>query len=122
VYTMRYLLARWAVLALAVAVTDWLMASFDIQGGLVSILIVAAVLGLVNALIRPIVMALTCPLVILTLGLFALVVNALMLSLTAWLLPSLINLDNFWATLIASLIISLVSAALMIFVHDESKW
>jgi putative membrane protein len=67
-------------------------------------------------------MFLTCPLVILTLGLFALVVNALMLSLTAWLLPSLITLDNFWATLIASIIISLVSAALMIFVHDESQW
>jgi putative membrane protein len=119
---MRYLLVRWAVLAAAIAVTDWLMSSFDIQGGLVSILIVAAVLSLVNALIRPIVMFLTCPLVILTLGLFALVVNALMLSLTAWLLPSLMILDNFWATLIASIIISLVSAALMIFVHDESQW
>jgi putative membrane protein len=119
---MRYLLARWAVLAVAIAVTDWLMSGFDIQGGLVSVLIVAVVLGLVNAFIRPIVMTLTCPLVILTLGLFSLVVNALMLSLTAWLLPELISLDNFWATLIASLIISLVSAVLMIFVHDESQW
>lgn len=119
---MRYLLVRWAVLAVAVAVTDWLMSGFDIQGGLVSILIVAVVLSLVNALIRPIVMFLTCPLVILTLGLFALVVNALMLSLTAWLLPSMVTLDNFWSTLIASLIISLVSAVLMIFVHDDSNW
>ena len=119
---MRYLLVRWAVLAVAIGVTDWLMSSFDIQGGLGGIMIVAAVLSLVNALIRPIVMALTCPLVILTMGLFALVVNALMLSLTAWLLPSLITLNDFWATLIASIIISLISAGLLIFVHDESKW
>lgn len=120
---MRYLLARWAVLALAIAVTAWLIPGITIQGGVVGTLVVAAVLGLVNSFIRPIVMFLTCPLVMVTLGLFALVVNALMLSLTAWLLPSYVSLDSFWTTLIASVIISVVSAVLMIFVHDDKgRW
>jgi putative membrane protein len=120
---MRYLLARWAVLALAIAVTAWLLPGFTIHEGVVGTLIVAAVLGLINAFIRPIVMFLTCPLVIVTLGLFALVVNAMMLSLTAWLLPELVSLDNFWSTLFASVIISVISAVLMVFVHDnKSRW
>jgi putative membrane protein len=120
---MLHLLARWAILALAIAVTAWLLPGFTIHNGLIGTLAVAAVLGLINAFIRPIVMFFTCPLIILTLGLFALVVNALMLSLTAWLLPSLISLESFWTTLFSSLIISIISTVLMMLVRDEnSRW
>ena len=92
---MRYLFLRWVILAIAIALTAWLF---------------------------PIVMLLTCPLVILTLGLFMLVINALMLSLTDWLLPNILTVDGFWTTFFAALVISIISGLLGIFVHDESHW
>jgi putative membrane protein len=118
---MRFLLIRWLILAVAIGVTAWLMPGFTVGSGIAGLIIVAAVLGLINASLRPIVMFLTCPLIILTLGLFTLVVNALMLSLAAWLLPSLVQLDGLWTTLFASLIISIISAVLAMFVHDDRR-
>lgn len=118
---MLYLLVRWVILAIAIGVTAWLLPGFEIQGSIVNLLIISAVFGLVNAIIRPIVMLFTCPLIILTLGLFTLIINALMLSLTAWLLPALMTLEGFWTTFWASLIISLISAVLNLFVHDDGE-
>ena len=115
---MLYLLIRWFILGLAVAFTSWLLPGFEIYNGVQGVILVSAVLGIVNAVIRPIVMLLTCPLVILTLGLFALVVNAFMLSFVAWLMPTLVTLDGFWTTLLASILISVAAAFLNIFVHD----
>ena len=80
---------------------------------LITLLLLAVVFGLINALIRPIVRILTFPITILTLGLFAFVVNALMLMLTAWLTPYLTLegsfFESFVAALFGSLIISIVS-------------
>ena len=118
---MYYLLVRWVVMAIAVAVTAWLMPGMDVHQGIWGLLIVTGVLGLVNAIIRPIVMFLTCPLVMLTFGLFAIIVNALMLSLTNWLLPELITIDSFWTTLFASIFISVIAWLLNTLVHDNSK-
>lgn len=123
---MRYLFLRWVILAIAIALTAWLFPGVTIHGEggqlVLNLLIVAAVFGLINAIIRPIVMLLTCPLVILTLGLFMLVINALMLSLTDWLLPNILTVDGFWTTFFAALVISIISGLLGIFVHDESHW
>ncbi len=123
---MRYMLVRWGVLATAIAFTAWLLPGIMVSGSgvnwLINLLIVAAVLGLVNTIIRPVVMLLTCPLIILTLGLFSLVVNALMLSLTDWLLPGILTVHGFWTTFFASLIIAITSGVLNIFVHDDSHW
>ena len=115
---MRYLLIRWVILVIAIWVTASLMPGFKVEGGIQELLLVAAVLGLINAFVRPIIKFLTCPLIFLTLGLFTLVINAALLWLTAWLLPSL-TIDGFLATFIASLIISLISAALGMFVHED---
>lgn len=115
---MRYLLLRWIFLALAVSATSWLLPGFTIYQGLQGLIIVSGLLGIVNAVIRPIVMILSCPLVILTLGLFAIVVNAFMLSFVAWLLPQFVTLDNFGTTLIASILISIVAAVLNTLVRD----
>jgi putative membrane protein len=117
----RYLVLRWVILALAIALTAWLLPGFTVSGGLLGIVIVSAVLGLINAIVRPIVTLFTCPLVILTLGLFLLVINALMLSLTAWLLSDYVQLSSFWTTLFAALIISIVSAVLNSLVHGEDN-
>ena len=119
---MVYLLVRWVIMAIAVAVTAWLMPGMDVHQGLWGYIVVSGVLGLINAIIRPIVMFLTCPLVMLTFGLFAIIVNALMLSLTNWLLPNLLTINGFWTTLFASIIISIIGWALNALVHDNSKY
>jgi putative membrane protein len=119
---MLHLLLRWLILAIAIGVTTWLMPGIQVTGGLTGLIIAAAVLGLVNAIIRPIVSFFTCPLIILTLGLFTLIINALMLSLTSWLIPNILQVDGIWTTLIASVIISIISGILTAFLHDESRW
>ncbi len=86
-----------------------------------NLFIVAAVLGFLNAIIRPIVTLLTCPLVILTLGLFTLIINAMMLSLTNWLLPNILTVNGFWTTFFAALIISIIAGILSIFVYDDNE-
>ncbi len=120
---MRFLFLRWLFLAIAIGITAWLMPGFQIHGSFwVNLIIISAVFGLINAIIRPIVMFFTCPLIILTLGLFTLVVNALMLSLTNWLLPNMLTIDGFWTTFFSALIISIISGLLGMFLHDDSKW
>lgn len=83
-----------------------------------ALLLVGIIFGVVNALVRPIVKFLSLPLTCLTLGLFSLVINTLMVLLTAWLSefsPAVLSVDNFWWGLGASIIISLVSALLAFF-------
>lgn len=71
----------------------------------------ALVLGIVNAVIKPVVSVLTFPVTIITLGLFALVVNALMLYLVGWIVPG-VEMVGFWQTLVAALIISIITSLL----------
>ena len=118
---MRFLLLRWLINAIAIGVTTWLMPGIEVSGGILGLVIVAAVFGLVNAIVRPIIMFFTCPLIVLTLGLFVLIINALMLSLTAWLTP-LLSVSGFWTTIFASIIISIISALLSTFLHDDGRW
>lgn len=86
------------------------------------LLVVAIVFGLVNALIRPLVTVLTLPITCLTLGLFTLVINALMLLLTAWISPNFTVegglLTGFFNALIGSIIISIISMVLSWFLPD----
>jgi putative membrane protein len=93
----------------------WLAAEvisgIDFNGDLVALLLMTIVFGVVNALIKPLVLLLTLPLTIITLGLFALVINALMLLLTSALVPAY-SIDGFWPALLGSLLISIVSTVL----------
>lgn len=73
-----------------------------------TLLIAAAVLGIVNAIVRPIAIILTLPLTLVTLGLFLLVVNAGMIALVAWVLPKF-SIAGFWPALLGALIVSIVS-------------
>jgi len=74
--------------------------------------VVSLVLGILNAFIRPVMMFLALPLLIVTLGLFTLVINALLLYFVSWLLNRHFQVDNFGSAFLASLIISLVSMVL----------
>jgi putative membrane protein len=89
-----------------------------------TLLLVALVFGLLNALLRPLLALLSCPLLILTLGLFTLVINAVILLLTSALSGSLgigFHVDGFWAAFLGALVVSIVSIVLSIFVRDTSE-
>ncbi len=80
------MLLSWIATAVALIIGDQLLAGVFV-GGVVSALVAAAVLGLVNMTIKPILFILTLPITLLTLGLFTFVINAMMLGLVSWLLP-----------------------------------
>ncbi len=89
-----------------------------------TILIVALIFGVVNALIRPVVAFFTCPMIILTLGLFIFVINALMLLFTAWVAGQFnlgFGVDGFWPAFWGALVISLVSFAISLLIKDEER-
>ncbi len=108
---MRSLLLRWLILALAIAIAVALNGGINVHGGFLAYIGVAAILGLVNALIRPIVRLFSLPITIVTLGLFSFVINALMLLLAAA-LSSVLSIENFWDAIVGAFIISVVSAFL----------
>ncbi len=121
---MRHLLVRLIINAAALFVAVQLIPGMHFVGGLGKLLLVALVFGLVNAVVRPVLTLLSCPLIVVTLGLFLLVINALMLGLTSW-LSSRLNLgfqvDGFWPALLGGLIIGLVSTALTLFVGRAAQ-
>jgi putative membrane protein len=91
-------------------------------GGPAGLVIVAALFGLVNATLRPVLALLTCPLVLVTLGFFLFVINALMLLLTGWLSREFdlgFQVDGFWPAFWAGLLVSLVSLFLSIVVGEK---
>ena len=110
---------RWSMNLLALVVAASLIDGIRIRSIGMGIL-AAGILGVVNAVIRPAVMLLTLPITILTLGLFTLVVNALMLLLVAKLVPGLV-IEGFRAAFWGGLIVSLVSWVLNIFVGGDGR-
>lgn len=118
------LLLRWAVGAVAVGAAAWLIPGITVHGGIPALLAIALILGLVNALVRPLLTWLACGLIFLTLGLFLLVINALLLLLTEWLARAAgigFSIASFWDALIGALVISLVSFLLSVFVPDRRR-
>jgi putative membrane protein len=104
------LLITWLINAAALFALPYLMHSISIKSLSVA-LIAALVLGLVNALIRPLFILLTLPATVLTLGLFILVVNGLMFWLAAYLVPGF-HVSGFWSAVGGALIYSIISWAL----------
>lgn len=118
------LLFRWAISAFSIFVAVWLVPGITVeQDGWVLYAVMAVILGLVNAVIRPFLKLLTCPLIILTLGLFTLVINGLTLWLSAAIANSVFAVgffvDGFWSAFLGALIISIVSVLLNAFVKDK---
>ena len=96
---------------IVVAISVW-VATQIVSGvsatGLLPLAIMAVVLGLVNAIIRPILLILTLPLTVITLGLFYFVVNGLAFNLAAALVPGF-NVANLWSGILAAIVVSIVS-------------
>src|ERR1700738_3863742 len=116
-------LIRLLVNAAALWVATRIVPGVTYSGDFLPFLLVALVFGIVNALIGPVVKLLALPLIILTLGIFALVVNGLMLWLTSALSEALglgFHVSGFWGGLFGSLVVSIVSTLLWIFLAHES--
>ncbi len=103
---MRSWVIRWALNVAAIGITAYLLPGFEVT--FMGALIGSVFLGVVNAVIRPILLIFTLPLNILTLGLFTFVVNALMLWLTSEAIDGFI-IDDFWWALLTAIVMSLVS-------------
>lgn len=108
---MRNFVIRLFVNALALSAAAWLVPGITLSGNFGDVLLVALVFGLINAFLKPIALLLSLPFLLLTLGLFAFVVNAAMLLITDRLTDHL-AISGFGAALLGSLVISVVSAVL----------
>jgi putative membrane protein len=100
-------LIGWGVNIVALLVIDWLFDSVEI-GRWGSLLLGAAVLGIANAILKPILTVLTFPLIVLTLGLFYFVLNIAMLGLAEWIAPNF-SINGFWTYIGATIVVWLVN-------------
>ncbi|MFN0122143.1 MAG: phage holin family protein [Blastocatellia bacterium] len=118
------ILWRWACAAVAIYVAIRLVPGLEFAGPWWHLAMVALIQGFFNALLRPLLALLTCPLILLTLGLFTLVINACMLWLTAEAAASLgiqFRLAGFWPAFWGALLISIVSAGLNLLIREEEQ-
>ncbi|MDB4951995.1 MAG: rane protein of unknown function [Gemmatimonadetes bacterium] len=116
------LLLRWAASAVAVWVAAHFVPGIHFRGGIGALFAIALILGLVNSLVRPLLKMMSCGLIVLTLGLFLFVINALMLYLTSFVarrLGFVFTIASFKAALIGSIVISVVSWVLSMLVADS---
>ncbi|MGW6280557.1 phage holin family protein [Kribbella sp. NPDC055071] len=126
---MKNLVIRLLVNAVALAVASWIVAGITLQGAttgkrVLTLLIVAAIFGIVNAIVKPVVKVLSFPLLILTLGLLTFVINAAMLLLTSWITGKLdvqFHVDGFWNALFGALIISVVGMLLNAVLPEKAE-
>ena len=113
---MGKLLVRWFISALALVAAAWLVPGIRVDGNAwVAYAAMAVILGLVNAVIRPLLKLLTCPLIFLTLGLFLLIINAVTLLIAAKIAAAMhigFHVDGFVPALLGALIVSIVTVVL----------
>jgi putative membrane protein len=121
------LLMRLVVNAVALAVAAWLLSGISVNGSttaasILTLLVVAAIFGLVNTFVKPLATLLSLPFIVLTLGLLIFVINAVMLLLTSW-LSGLLNVpfkvEGFGTALVGALIITVVSWLMNVILPDK---
>ena len=126
---MTKFILRWAINAIALYLAVIILPGIDLRSNLVSILWLALIFGLVNALFRPLIQLLTCPLIVLTLGLFTLVINTFLFWLTSVIGQSFgfgltISDPVWWNAFLGGLVVSIVSVVMTLILKDElrGKW
>ena len=117
---------RWAINGIALYLAVLILPGIDLRSNLVSILWLALIFGLVNALFRPLIQLLTCPLIMLTLGLFTLVINTFLFWLTSVIGQSfgfglLIADPVWWNAFLGGLVVSIVSVVMTLILKDELR-
>lgn len=119
-------ITRWFINAVAIAVAVYVVPGIDLGAKLSSLIWVALIFGLVNAILRPIVKLFTFPLIILTLGLFSLLINSFLFWLTSVIgqgfgVGLTIAAPVFWNSLLGGLVVSIVSTILSVIFKDSHK-
>jgi putative membrane protein len=115
---------KWVINTIAIVLAIKFVPGIVYSGEWWGILIVSTIFGLINTVIRPLVKLFTFPLLILTLGLFTFIINAMMLSLTSWLSETLrlgFHVEGFRAAFLGSLVISMVSLILGCLMPPEGE-
>src|SRR5262245_13139616 len=123
---MTKFILRWAINAIALYLAVLILPGIDLRSNLVSIIWLALIFGLINALFRPLIQLLTCPLIILTLGLFTLVINTFLFWLTSVIGQSFnlglsISDPVWWNAFLGGLVVSVISVVLTMILKDEMK-
>jgi putative membrane protein len=123
---MTKFILRWIINAIALYLAVLLLPGIDLESGLISVIWLALIFGLINALFRPLLQFLTCPLIILTLGLFTLVINTFMFWLTSVIgqsfgLALIISDPVWWNAFLGGLIVTIVSVAMTMILKDELR-
>ena len=108
---MRVFVEGWIALTAAIAIAVALLPGVTVDGGVLAYLWIAALFALVNLLLGPILRLLAAPVILITLGLFSLVINALLFSITSWLSDAL-SVDGFFSALLAAIVVSIITAVL----------
>lgn len=116
---MHGFLVRWLVSALALYLTAGILSGIELNG-VMSVLGGALAIGIVNALLRPVLLLLTLPLTVVTLGFFALVVNAFLLWLASGLVPGF-HVAGFWSAFFGSLLLSFFTFLINVLIGDDGK-
>jgi putative membrane protein len=118
------LIIRWIIGAIAIGVAVWLLPGIRIEGNSAWVVVgvMAVILGLVNAIIRPILALLSCGFIVLTLGLFMFVVNGLTFWLASWIAVNWFNIgfyvDGLWPAILGSIVVSIVTFLLAMILPD----
>jgi putative membrane protein len=116
---MRGFFMRWIILTVAIVVSAYILDGIHVTG-FFSAFFAAAILGVLNAFFRPILLILTLPINVLSLGLFTFVINALMLMMASGVISGLV-VSGFGSALLGSLLISIVSWGLNSFVAERGR-
>ncbi len=109
------LIVSWLITAVALVAAAYVVPGITVTGndGLIVVLVMAVILGLVNVLVKPILSFLSCGLIVLTLGLFLIVINALSLWMSSWIAQNVFQVgfvvEGFWPALLGSIVVSIVS-------------
>ena len=120
---MTKFILRWIINAIAIFLAIKFVPGIHLES-LVSVIWLALIFGLANAFLRPLLKLLTCPLIILTLGLFTLLINAFLFWLTGQIGQAFgiaLTFDGFWPIFLGALVISIVSIILSLILKDELK-
>ena len=116
---MRGIFIRWVILTAAIMFTSYVIDGIKVKG-FFSALFAAAILGILNAFFRPILIVLTLPINILSLGLLTFIINAMLLKMASGIIPGF-EVYGFWSAVFGSLLISVVSWVLSSFINKQGR-
>jgi len=116
---MKGLLIRWVINALALILISKVIKGIEVDN-ILSAFVAAAVLGVINAVLRPVLILLTLPITILTLGFFALVINGFMLSIAGTVVKGF-HVSGFWPSVFGALFLSVISWIANAFINDRGR-